>query len=111
MKSSSKPKTSKAPPPKGAGAGYRLGPRKVQLVPVDAKWMTTNQVRARYGGRSHMWIVRNLKSNPDFPRPSRQGRLLIFSVAEFNAYDHLLLSKRVGGEAPRKSTAQAEDTS
>ena len=87
-------KPTKTLPPKGSGGGYKLGPRAAKLIPVDAVWMTSNQLRARYGGRSHMWIVRNLKNNPDFPRPSYQGRMQIFSVAEFDAYDRLLLSKR-----------------
>jgi hypothetical protein len=26
-------------------------------------------VRRRYGGRSHMWIVRRLADDPAFPRP------------------------------------------
>lgn len=89
-------KPTKTPPPKGRGGGYRLGPRKVQPVPVDAKWISSIQLRQRYGGKSHMWIVRNLKNNPEFPRPSYQGRMQIFSVAEFDEYDRLLLSKRSG---------------
>jgi hypothetical protein len=96
MQSSSKRKPAKTLPPKGRGGGYRLGARAPMPIPVDAKWMTSNQLRARYGNRSHMWVVRNLKNNPDFPKPSRQGRLLIFSVAEFDEYDRLLLSKRSG---------------
>jgi hypothetical protein len=100
MKSSTKRRSPRKPtktlPPKGSGGGYKLGPRKVQPVPVDAVWMTSTQLRARYGNRSHMWIVRNLKNNPDFPRPSYHGRMQIFSVKEFDEYDRLLLSKRSG---------------
>jgi hypothetical protein len=94
MKSSSKRKLTKTLPPKGAGSGYRLGPRADKPVPADAIWMTSKQVCARYGGKSHMWLYRNIKGNPDFPKPSYQGRMQIFSVAEFDAYDRLLLSKR-----------------
>jgi hypothetical protein len=89
-------KPAKAPPPKGSGGGYKLGTRGVKPIPVDAKWMSSIQLRARYGGKSHMWIVRNLKNNPDFPKPSYQGRMQIFSVAEFDDYDRLLVLKRSG---------------
>jgi hypothetical protein len=96
VKKSPKSNPVKTPPPKGKGGGYKLGPRAVKPVPVDAKWMSSVQLRARYGGKSHMWIIRNLKNNPDFPKPSYDGRMQIFSVAEFDAYDKLLLSKRSG---------------
>jgi hypothetical protein len=89
-----KPSIAKAKPPKGNGAGYKLGTRAAKVVPVDAVWMSGKQVCARYGGRSHMWLFRNIKNNPDFPKPSYQGRMQIFSVAEFDAYDRKLISKR-----------------
>ena|SRR5258708_4879264 len=87
-------KPTKTPPPKGRGGGYQLGKRAAKPVPADAVWMSSKQVCQRYGDKSHMWLFRNLKNNPDFPRPSYQGRMQIFSVAEFDAYDALLLSKR-----------------
>jgi hypothetical protein len=92
----SKPTPTKTPPPKGSGAGYKLGPRAAKPIPVDAKWMTSNQLRARYGNRSHMWLYRNLRNNPEFPQPSFQGRLMMFSVKEFDEYDRKLLQKRSG---------------
>jgi hypothetical protein len=96
MKSSSKRKPTKTLPPKGEGGGYKLGPRKVQPVPADALWMTSVQLRARYGGKSHMWIVRKLRNDPDFPKPVYDGRMQQFSIKEFDEYDKLLLSKRSG---------------
>jgi predicted DNA-binding transcriptional regulator AlpA len=69
-----KPPT-KAPPPKGSGAGYKLGPRAAKPVSVDAVWITSNQVCQRYGGRSHMWLFRNIKNIPDFPKPTYFGRM------------------------------------
>jgi hypothetical protein len=85
---------SKTAPPKGEGGGYKLGPHKPKPIAADAVWMTSVQLRARYGGKSHMWIVRKLKNDPDFPRPSHDGRMLIFNIKEFDAYDRLLLAKR-----------------
>ena len=32
-------------------------------------YLSAGQVRARFGGRSHMWLVRRLADDADFPRP------------------------------------------
>jgi len=109
MKSSStrkSPTPTKSLPPRGAGGGYTLGPRSPVPLPADAVWMTADQVCARYGGRSDMWIHRKLKTDPSFPRPRYSGRLRIFNVREFDEYDAALLSKKIGGESkptPRKA--------
>jgi hypothetical protein len=87
-------KLTKSLPPKGKGGGYRLGPRQPKPITADTKWMSSVQLRQRYGGKSHMWIVRKLKNDPNFPRPVYDGRMQQFSVAEFDAYDRLLLSRR-----------------
>jgi hypothetical protein len=39
--------------------------------------------------------VANVKDDPAFPKPRYMGRLQIFSVAELNAYDRLLISKKI----------------
>ena len=96
MKSSPTPTLTKQP-----RAGGGLGPRSPKPLPPDAVWATALQVRARYGGASDMWIYRKLKNDPDFPKPSYDGRLMLFNVAELESYDRLLLLKRVRGE-PRK---------
>jgi hypothetical protein len=85
--------------PKGAGDGYTLGPRAAMPVPVGAVWMTAKQVRARYGNKSHMWLERNIKNNPEFPKRYYQGRLQMFLVAEFDEYDRKLIAKGIGGES------------
>ena len=93
---SSKRKPTKTAPPKGAGAGYTLGPRKPKPVSANTIWLTSNQVRERYGNVSHMWLWRNVRNNPAFPKPTYFGRLMMFSVVELDAYDRLLISKRSG---------------
>ena len=40
---------------------------------MSQKFLTSAQVRARYGGRSAMWIVRKLQNDPTFPRPVKFG--------------------------------------
>src|ERR1700676_4488779 len=86
-----------------AGGGYKLGPRTPRPLPPDAKWATSLQVRARYGGTSDMWLYRKLQHDPDFPRPSYNGPLKMFSVAELEAYDKKLLSKKTPPQRSRKS--------
>jgi hypothetical protein len=89
--------TENQPQRRARGKGYKL-PREDKPVTADAKWMTAAQLRRRYGGMSHMWIERNLKKNPDFPRPRFQGRLRLFLVAEFDAYDKKLITKAMKGD-------------
>jgi hypothetical protein len=89
---------SKRPPPRGKGGGYSLGPHRHVPVPSDAIWINSVQVRNRYGGRSEMWLWRKLKNDPAFPKPRYDGRLMMFAVAELNAYDRTLIAKKAGGE-------------
>lgn len=45
-------------------------------------------LRARYGGRSHMWVERKLESDPTFPRPRKfGGRLRLWDVDELVAWE------------------------
>jgi predicted DNA-binding transcriptional regulator AlpA len=84
-----------------AGGGHKLGPHSPKPLPPDAVWATSLQVRARYGGTSDMWIYRKIKHDPDFPKPSYLGRLMMFSVSELDQYDRKLLSKKT--PPPRKA--------
>jgi hypothetical protein len=63
--------TAKNPPPKQHDKVY-----------VDF----TSVYRDRYGV-SHMWLERQLKENPKFPRPYRFGRMRFFKIAELEAYE------------------------
>jgi hypothetical protein len=36
---------------------------------IDDTLIPAAQVRARYGDVSHMWLVRRLNDDPEFPRP------------------------------------------
>jgi hypothetical protein len=90
--------------PRRKGKGYRLGPREAKPIPAAARWITGVQVRARYGGRSNMWLWRKVHNDPNFPKPSYDGRLQIFQVADLDEYDRLLIANRVGGE-PRPANA------
>lgn len=51
------------------------------------RYLTGVQVRARYGGRSEMWLWRRQKYDPTFPRPVVVGRLKHYAEDELDAYD------------------------
>ena len=87
----------KEPQPRRTGGGYKLGPRAVKLPPPDARWITSTQVRNRYGGKSAMWLWRKLRdeNDPPCPKPRYHGRIMMFSVAELDNYDSKLLSTKV----------------
>ena len=91
----SSPRKSPTPPPRRKGGGYKLGPRPAKAIPADALWITSNQVRARYGGKSDMWLWRKIKHDPDFPKPTYDGRLMQFSVPALDDYDR----KKIGAES------------
>jgi hypothetical protein len=82
------------PPPRRTGGGYVIGPRKPVPAPDDAKYLTSNQVRARYGNRSAMWLYRKNRHDPVFPKPFYFGRMQMFLVADLDAYDATLIQRR-----------------
>jgi hypothetical protein len=95
-------KSSNKPTARRHGKGYKLGPRATKPVPTGAVWMTAKQVCDRYGGHSQMWLWREIKDNPDFPKPRFQGRLRMFLITEFDSYD-----KKLTGKAPARKAVQS----
>jgi hypothetical protein len=84
-------------PTKGSRAGVKLGPRAPAPIPPDARWITSKQLRAYFGGLSDMWVVRKIRDDPDFPRPRYNGHMKFFSVAEIEAYE-----KKLATQSPTK---------
>ena len=80
-----------------------LGPRKAVPIPSDAKWISAKQVCARYGGRSLMWLVRQLKSDPDFPKPTYFGPLRYWQPAKLDTYDDLIIQRQLRGRLSKRS--------
>jgi predicted DNA-binding transcriptional regulator AlpA len=71
--------------PESAGAqNVVLDPR-----PPPKQYLTAAQLRARYGGVSHMWVVRRLRYDPTFPRPIKLGGSLIrmWALDEIEAWE------------------------
>jgi hypothetical protein len=50
-------------------------------------YLTSGQVRERYGNRSDMWLWRKLKYDPKFPRPMVTGRLRLWDEDKLDQYD------------------------
>ena len=64
--------------------------------PADSKhYLTAQQLRARYGGRSEMWLDRIMARDPTFPRHIYIGRLRFWALDEIEAYEQLCASRRV----------------
>ena len=58
-------------------------------------WLSTRQVRDRYGGVSAMWVERRLQSDPRFPRPKKFGRLRFFELSRLEDYERAIAAKAV----------------
>lgn len=69
--------------------------RKPVPVPTSAAFITAPQLLDRYGGRSHMWLVRMLERDPSFPRPRYFGRLRFFELSAIEKYERACASNRV----------------
>lgn len=63
--------------------------RLVQPVLPGQKWMTSQQVRQRYGNKSLQWLY-DKKLDPKFPKPRYDGNHKLYLVAEFDEYDKKL---------------------
>jgi predicted DNA-binding transcriptional regulator AlpA len=50
-------------------------------------YLTGPQLRLRYGRKSHVWLWRQIRNNPDFPRPHRINKQLYFLESDVDAYD------------------------
>jgi len=51
-------------------------------------YLTANQLRARYGGVSHMWLWRRIHDHSTgFPQPKYFGRLRFWDSREIEAWE------------------------
>lgn len=74
-------------------------PRPVRPVPAGAVYISTRQLRARYGDVSAMWVERKLKDDPDFPRPEYFGGNRFFRIAAVEEYERLCAKRPRGRRA------------
>ncbi|MBH5369913.1 hypothetical protein [Bradyrhizobium glycinis] len=54
----------------------------------------TSQLRARYGGVSHMWVERRLKDDPAFPRPLYIARNRFWRLADLVEWERAVAARR-----------------
>ena len=59
----------------------------------DAAYIDAPQLLARFGGRSHMWLVRLLERDKTFPRPVKIGRLRFFKITDLVAWERTTAAK------------------
>jgi predicted DNA-binding transcriptional regulator AlpA len=59
------------------------------------RYLTSAQLRERYGDRSTMWIERIMKRDPKFPRPIYIGRFRFWDLAAIEEYEHHVAARRV----------------
>ncbi len=74
----------------------------------DKIFLTSAQVRARYGGVSDMWIHRRLLTDAEFPKPTYFGRRRFWRIEELDGYD---LKKSRRSAAMKASLARKEAAS
>jgi hypothetical protein len=72
----------------------RNNPRPARPTPPGAVYMSGRQLRDRYGGRSHMWIERRLKDDPNFPRPEYFDPQRFFKICAIEAYERLCAARQ-----------------
>jgi len=60
-------------------------------------YLTAEQLRARYGGVSHMWIERRMKADPNFPQPMYMGRFRFWDLDKIEAFERAAVT--AGGAA------------
>jgi predicted DNA-binding transcriptional regulator AlpA len=56
-------------------------------------YITTRQLRHRYGGVSHMWIERRMADDPNFPKPLYFGARRFWALAELEAWERATAAK------------------
>ena len=76
------------PRTKLAGHGSARGPP----IP-DPTYIDAPQLLARFGGRSHMWLVRLLERDQSFPRPVKIGRLRFWKLDDLIAWERETAAK------------------
>ena len=62
-------------------------------------FLTSGQLRVRYGGRSDMWIDRLMKRDATFPRPVYIGRYRYWDLGAIEAYERDVAEKRDARDA------------
>jgi hypothetical protein len=65
----------------------------------DDVYLQTAQLRARYGGVSHMWVERRLAGDPDFPKPTYISKRRFWRLADLVAWERVNAARSVKAAA------------
>jgi predicted DNA-binding transcriptional regulator AlpA len=88
-------KTSGTSPPVGGVMAARMSPRNVEAPAAilrrtyqsnDSEFLTAAQLMMRYGGVSHMWLVRRM-ANDGLPKPVYFGRLRFWRRTDIETWE------------------------
>jgi predicted DNA-binding transcriptional regulator AlpA len=63
------------------------------MYTTTSEYISSNQLRDRYGGRSHMWVERRLKDDATFPRPTYIGRLRFWKLSDLETWERAQAAK------------------
>jgi hypothetical protein len=72
----------------------------------SAVYLTAPEVQNRYSV-SHMFLVRRLQTDPDFPKPIYIGRLRFFKIKELEDYEKLCAMRTRPNKKSRKESTHA----
>jgi hypothetical protein len=59
----------------------------------ETVFLTSRQLRDRYGGVSHMWIERRLVDDPEFPKPVYFGARRFWALADIEVWERTRAAK------------------
>jgi hypothetical protein len=65
----------------------------------NKRYLTSVQLRDRYGGRSEMWVERIMQRDAKFPRHIYIGRLRFWALDEIEAYERAAVAAAANTEA------------
>ena len=75
----------------------------------DKVYLTDNQLRARYGKRSVMWLPRKRKKDPRFPKPTKMGgRLNLTALEEIVTYERIIIAEERAATPVVEQAAKSE---
>ena len=63
--------------------------------PNPKYYLTSAQMRERYGGRSEMWLTRIMRSDAKFPRYIVIGRYRFWALDDVERYERHVAARRV----------------
>jgi predicted DNA-binding transcriptional regulator AlpA len=59
-----------------------------QAAPREKRYLSSNQLRERWGGVSHMFLQRRVHEDPRFPKPRKfGGRIRFWLETEIEEYE------------------------